>query len=194
MCVCVCVLQNDQALTNKPGYVALSLVFILFGLAVVAASINLLVLRFMTMLVELTCNLSPSSLGLINWLVLCLAKERGRHPEGRWAAVGVAPGGHAWRRGACRERPYPRRSHRRRRWPDVRVLVHLPRWRQMSQSRHRPNEVRTWGVTNSHLPGPPSEHLTPSGAFPPLHTIPRNSQNHGTNTIAILGALRFNQL
>lgn len=27
-------LQNDQALTNKPGYVALSLVFILFGLAV----------------------------------------------------------------------------------------------------------------------------------------------------------------
>ncbi|VVC88386.1 unnamed protein product [Leptidea sinapis] len=42
-------LQNDQALTSKPGYVALSLVFILFGLAVVAASINLLVLRFMTM-------------------------------------------------------------------------------------------------------------------------------------------------
>ncbi|XP_066588948.1 two pore potassium channel protein sup-9 [Prorops nasuta] len=42
-------LQNDQALSNKPGYVALSLVFILFGLAVVAASINLLVLRFMTM-------------------------------------------------------------------------------------------------------------------------------------------------
>ncbi|XP_071453839.1 two pore potassium channel protein sup-9-like isoform X2 [Hetaerina americana] len=41
-------LQNDQALSNKPGYVALSLVFILFGLAVVAASINLLVLRFMT--------------------------------------------------------------------------------------------------------------------------------------------------
>ncbi|XP_030376155.1 two pore potassium channel protein sup-9 [Scaptodrosophila lebanonensis] len=45
-------LQNDQALTNKPGYVALSLVFILFGLAVVAASINLLVLRFMTMQAE----------------------------------------------------------------------------------------------------------------------------------------------
>ncbi|KAF7990866.1 hypothetical protein HCN44_000671 [Aphidius gifuensis] len=42
-------LQNDQALSTKPGYVALSLVFILFGLAVVAASINLLVLRFMTM-------------------------------------------------------------------------------------------------------------------------------------------------
>ncbi|XP_055380466.1 two pore potassium channel protein sup-9 [Condylostylus longicornis] len=45
-------LQNDQALMNKPGYVALSLVFILFGLAVVAASINLLVLRFMTMNAE----------------------------------------------------------------------------------------------------------------------------------------------
>lgn len=44
-------LQNDHALSNKPGYVALSLVFILFGLAVVAASINLLVLRFMTMYV-----------------------------------------------------------------------------------------------------------------------------------------------
>ncbi|XP_059609996.1 two pore potassium channel protein sup-9 [Phlebotomus argentipes] len=45
-------LQNDSALQNKPGYVALSLVFILFGLAVVAASINLLVLRFMTMNAE----------------------------------------------------------------------------------------------------------------------------------------------
>ncbi|XP_063984910.1 two pore potassium channel protein sup-9 [Diachasmimorpha longicaudata] len=47
-------LQNDQALSTKPGYVALSLVFILFGLAVVAASINLLVLRFMTMNAEET--------------------------------------------------------------------------------------------------------------------------------------------
>lgn len=45
-------LQNDNALISKPGYVALSLVFILFGLAVVAASINLLVLRFMTMNAE----------------------------------------------------------------------------------------------------------------------------------------------
>lgn len=45
-------MQNDQALTKQPGYVALSLVFILFGLAVVAASINLLVLRFMTMNAE----------------------------------------------------------------------------------------------------------------------------------------------
>lgn len=45
-------LQNDGALQKKPGYVALSLIFILFGLAVVAASINLLVLRFMTMNAE----------------------------------------------------------------------------------------------------------------------------------------------
>ncbi|GFG38984.1 hypothetical protein Cfor_08007 [Coptotermes formosanus] len=45
-------LQNDQALIKNPGYVALSFVFILFGLAVVAASINLLVLRFMTMNAE----------------------------------------------------------------------------------------------------------------------------------------------
>lgn len=42
-------LQNDHALQNKPGYMALSVVFILFGLAVVASSINILVLRFMTM-------------------------------------------------------------------------------------------------------------------------------------------------
>ncbi|XP_063599639.1 two pore potassium channel protein sup-9-like [Penaeus indicus] len=45
-------LQRRNALTNEPGYVALSLVFILFGLTVVAASINLLVLRFMTMNTE----------------------------------------------------------------------------------------------------------------------------------------------
>ncbi|XP_076055070.1 two pore potassium channel protein sup-9-like [Oratosquilla oratoria] len=45
-------LQKDDALTSEPGYVALSLVFILFGLTVVAASINLLVLRFMTMNTE----------------------------------------------------------------------------------------------------------------------------------------------
>jgi hypothetical protein len=42
-------LQNDHALQRKPGYMALSVVFILFGLAVVASSINILVLRFMTM-------------------------------------------------------------------------------------------------------------------------------------------------
>ena len=45
-------LQNDRALVNRPGYVAFSLVFILFGLAVVAGCMNLLVLRFMTMNAE----------------------------------------------------------------------------------------------------------------------------------------------
>jgi hypothetical protein len=45
-------LQNDNALTDNPEYVAMSLVFILFGLAVVAASMNLLVLRFMTINAE----------------------------------------------------------------------------------------------------------------------------------------------
>ncbi|CAH1397011.1 unnamed protein product [Nezara viridula] len=37
-------LQKDDALDKKPEYVAFSLVFILFGLAIVAASLNLLVL------------------------------------------------------------------------------------------------------------------------------------------------------
>ncbi|CAG0895047.1 unnamed protein product, partial [Cyprideis torosa] len=42
-------LQNDKALVMNHRYVAMSLIFILFGLAVVAASMNLLVLRFMTL-------------------------------------------------------------------------------------------------------------------------------------------------
>ncbi|CAG0905689.1 unnamed protein product [Darwinula stevensoni] len=45
-------LQSGKALQEKPGYVAMSLVFILFGLAVVAASMNLLVLRFMMLNME----------------------------------------------------------------------------------------------------------------------------------------------
>uniref|UniRef100_T1ITB4 Potassium channel domain-containing protein n=1 Tax=Strigamia maritima TaxID=126957 RepID=T1ITB4_STRMM len=45
-------LQKNKALQNSPEYVAFSLIFILFGLAVVAASMNLLVLRFMTMNTE----------------------------------------------------------------------------------------------------------------------------------------------
>ncbi|KAL6447630.1 hypothetical protein ACFW04_000069 [Cataglyphis niger] len=39
-------LQKDNALNNKPEYVMFALIFILFGLAIVAASLNLLVLRF----------------------------------------------------------------------------------------------------------------------------------------------------
>ncbi|KAK7873859.1 hypothetical protein R5R35_005722 [Gryllus longicercus] len=45
-------LQKDQALEKKPEYVAFALIFILFGLAIVAASLNLLVLRFVTMNTE----------------------------------------------------------------------------------------------------------------------------------------------
>lgn len=36
-------LQKDNALNSKPEYVVFSLIFILFGLAIVAASLNLLV-------------------------------------------------------------------------------------------------------------------------------------------------------
>nr|CAD7392807.1 unnamed protein product [Timema cristinae] len=45
-------LQKDNALDDKPEYVAFALIFILFGLAIVAASLNLLVLRFVTMNTE----------------------------------------------------------------------------------------------------------------------------------------------
>lgn len=45
-------LQRDSALQKKPEYVAFSLVFILFGLSVVSAAMNLLVLRFLTMNTE----------------------------------------------------------------------------------------------------------------------------------------------
>lgn len=45
-------LQKDNALDNKPEYVVFALIFILFGLAIVAASLNLLVLRFVTMNTE----------------------------------------------------------------------------------------------------------------------------------------------
>ena len=45
-------LQKDYALQSKPEYVVFSLVFILFGLSVVSAAINLLVLRFLTLNTE----------------------------------------------------------------------------------------------------------------------------------------------
>lgn len=45
-------LQKEGALKQKPEYVAFSLVFILFGLSVVSAAMNLLVLRFLTMNTE----------------------------------------------------------------------------------------------------------------------------------------------
>lgn len=42
-------LQKDSMLQNKPHYVALSVIFILFGLAVISAAMNLLVLRVLTL-------------------------------------------------------------------------------------------------------------------------------------------------
>lgn len=45
-------LQKDNALNRKPEYVMFALIFILFGLAIVAACLNLLVLRFVTMNTE----------------------------------------------------------------------------------------------------------------------------------------------
>ncbi|XP_026473921.1 two pore potassium channel protein sup-9-like [Ctenocephalides felis] len=45
-------LQKDNALNKNPQYVMFALIFILFGLAIVAASLNLLVLRFVTMNTE----------------------------------------------------------------------------------------------------------------------------------------------
>ena len=45
-------LQKNSALQNQPEYVAFALIFILFGMAIVAASLNLFVLRFVTMNTE----------------------------------------------------------------------------------------------------------------------------------------------
>lgn len=45
-------LQNEQALQNKHKYVAFSFIYILTGLAVIGAFLNLAVLRFMTMNAE----------------------------------------------------------------------------------------------------------------------------------------------
>ncbi|XP_029281240.1 LOW QUALITY PROTEIN: potassium channel subfamily K member 3a [Cottoperca gobio] len=45
-------LQNGQALQTKPEYVAFSFIYILTGLAVIGAFLNLAVLRFMTMNAE----------------------------------------------------------------------------------------------------------------------------------------------
>lgn len=45
-------LQKDGALQKDPEYVTLSIIFILFGLTVISAAMNLLVLRFLTMNTE----------------------------------------------------------------------------------------------------------------------------------------------
>uniref|UniRef100_A0A915DP73 Two pore potassium channel protein sup-9 n=1 Tax=Ditylenchus dipsaci TaxID=166011 RepID=A0A915DP73_9BILA len=45
-------LQKDGALQTRPEYVVFSLIFIVFGLTVISAAMNLLVLRFLTMNTE----------------------------------------------------------------------------------------------------------------------------------------------
>lgn len=45
-------LQRNNSLEREPHYVAFSLIFILFGLTVISAAMNLLVLRFLTMNTE----------------------------------------------------------------------------------------------------------------------------------------------
>jgi potassium channel subfamily K protein 9 len=45
-------MQKDGALQNRPEYVLFSLVFIVFGLTVISAAMNLLVLRFLTLNTE----------------------------------------------------------------------------------------------------------------------------------------------
>ncbi len=45
-------LQQYNSLQETPEYVAFALFFIMFGLAIVAASLNLMVLKFMTMNTE----------------------------------------------------------------------------------------------------------------------------------------------
>ena len=45
-------LQQDNALQSQPEYVTFALFFIMFGLAVIAAVLNLMLLKFMTMNTE----------------------------------------------------------------------------------------------------------------------------------------------
>lgn len=45
-------LQQDNALQSQPEYVIFALFFIMFGLAVIAALLNLMLLKFMTMNTE----------------------------------------------------------------------------------------------------------------------------------------------
>ncbi|KAK2707465.1 two pore potassium channel protein sup-9-like [Artemia franciscana] len=60
-------LQNDNALMTRPGYVAFCLFFILFGLAVINGSTNLLILRFMTMTPDEEDELGPASRGVMTF-------------------------------------------------------------------------------------------------------------------------------
>lgn len=50
-------LQKDNALNSRPEYVVFALVFILFGLAIVAASLNLLVSRHLSVMIHASTNM-----------------------------------------------------------------------------------------------------------------------------------------
>lgn len=67
-------LQKDHALDNKPEYVVFALIFILFGLAIVAASLNLLVLRFVTMNTEDERRDEAEALQVYNFFSLSVTK------------------------------------------------------------------------------------------------------------------------
>jgi potassium channel subfamily K protein 9 len=45
-------LQQDSSLQRSPEYVTFALFFIMFGLAVIAAALNLMVLKFLTLNTE----------------------------------------------------------------------------------------------------------------------------------------------
>lgn len=148
-------LQNDQALTQKPGYVALSLVFILFGLAVVAASINLLVLRFMTMSVVrsafLKCSFKLMFLLLFQASGGCQAGWAGCTESGCWqSAVDLR----RWVYIQYEWQTAGKQLHHWERWDSIAVLLHL-------HGRHTLSE--SWAVCRSRFPthGHHWEHLLP---------------------------------
>lgn len=62
-------LQKNGALEKQPEYVAFSLVFILFGMAIVAACLNLFVLGLVTMNTEDERRDEAEALQVINELI-----------------------------------------------------------------------------------------------------------------------------
>ena len=62
-------LQQDNALQSQPEYVTFALFFIVFGLAVIAAVLNLMLLKFMTMNTddENRDEIEAIEVGLVNY-------------------------------------------------------------------------------------------------------------------------------
>ena len=85
-------LQQDRSLEEKWEYVTFALFFIMFGLAIIAASLNLMVLKFMTLntedekrdeqqAIQVTCTLFPEkkySLKIISRFILQAAAQNVR--------------------------------------------------------------------------------------------------------------------